>query len=139
MDPCQYLLRTSPDVLNKKTKVLDFKTDKKCFIKINIELRPQEIWILDKDPFSWEKKSDPHHWLLAYEISSITQSNIPIQNRLRFAMVNSIYIHLGLKICINLFHQTKSIPFIFNDSFFIYKIKFLTSTIKTFKKVAQVV
>ena len=34
------------DVLNKKTKVLDiFNTDKKCFMQINIESSPSEIWI----------------------------------------------------------------------------------------------
>ena len=39
MDPCLYYY--SPDVLKKKTKVLDiFNTD-----KINIETSPTEIWI----------------------------------------------------------------------------------------------
>ena len=39
-------LEYSPDVLKEKTKVLDnLSTDKKCFIKINIELIPPEIWI----------------------------------------------------------------------------------------------
>ena len=46
MNPCLYFLEYSPDVLKKKTKVLDiFNADKKCFIKDNIELSPQEIWI----------------------------------------------------------------------------------------------
>ena len=45
-DPCWYLLESSPDVLKKKTRVLDmFNMDKKCFIKIDRELCPQEIWI----------------------------------------------------------------------------------------------
>jgi hypothetical protein len=46
MDPCLYFFEYSPDVLKKKTKVLDiFNTDKKCFMKINIETSPLEIWI----------------------------------------------------------------------------------------------
>ena len=45
-DPCLYFFEYSPEVLKKKTKVLDiFNTDKKCLIENNIELRPQEIWI----------------------------------------------------------------------------------------------
>jgi hypothetical protein len=45
-DPCLYFFEFSPDVLKKKTKVLDiFDTDKKYFIKINIESSPPEIWI----------------------------------------------------------------------------------------------
>ena len=37
-DPCPYLVKYSLDILKKKTKVLDiFYTDKKCFIKNNIE------------------------------------------------------------------------------------------------------
>ena len=45
-DPCLYFIDYSPDVLKKKTKCLDvFNKDKKCFIKINIESSPQEIWI----------------------------------------------------------------------------------------------
>ena len=45
-DPCLYFFEYSPDVLKKKTKVLDiFNTDKKCFMKINIESSPPEIWI----------------------------------------------------------------------------------------------
>ena len=45
-DPCQYLFEYSPGVLKKKTIVLDiFDKDKKCFMKINIETRPPEIWI----------------------------------------------------------------------------------------------
>ena len=36
----------SPDVLKKKTRILDiFNTDKKCFIKISIESSPREILI----------------------------------------------------------------------------------------------
>ena len=45
-DPCPYFFEYSPDVLKKKTKVLDiFNTDKKWFMKINIEQSPPEIWI----------------------------------------------------------------------------------------------
>ena len=45
-DPCLYLVKYSSDFLKKKTKVLDiFDTDKNCFIKINIESSPPEIWI----------------------------------------------------------------------------------------------
>ena len=45
-DPCLYFFEYSPDVLKKKTKVLDiFNTDKKCFMKINIESSPPEIRI----------------------------------------------------------------------------------------------
>ena len=45
-DPCPYLVKYPLGVLQKKTKVLDiFNTDKKCFIKINIESNPPEIWI----------------------------------------------------------------------------------------------
>ena len=45
-DPCLYFFEFSPDVLKKKTKVLDiFNTDKKCFIRINIESSPPKIWI----------------------------------------------------------------------------------------------
>jgi hypothetical protein len=42
-----YFFEDSPDVLKKKTKVLDiFNTDKKCFMHINhIESSPPEIWI----------------------------------------------------------------------------------------------
>jgi hypothetical protein len=37
-DSCLYFFDYSPDDLKKKTKVLDnFNTDKKCFMKINIE------------------------------------------------------------------------------------------------------
>ena len=43
---CLYFFEYSSDVLKKKKKVLDIlKTDKKCFIKINIESSPPEIWI----------------------------------------------------------------------------------------------
>ena len=46
MDPCLYFVEYSPDVLKNKTKVVDiFITDKKGFMKINIELSPPEIWI----------------------------------------------------------------------------------------------
>ena len=45
-DPCPYPVKYSLYVLKKKTKVLDiFNMDKKCFIKINIESCPPEIWI----------------------------------------------------------------------------------------------
>ena len=45
-DHCQYLIKCSLEVLQKKTKVLDiFDTDKKYFMKINIESNPPEIWI----------------------------------------------------------------------------------------------
>ena len=41
-DPFLY----SPDVLKNKTKVLDsFNADKKCLMKINVELGPPEIWM----------------------------------------------------------------------------------------------
>ena len=53
----RYEIEYSPDVLKKKTKVLViFNTDIKCFMKINIELSPPEIWIRfhKTDP-------DPHH------------------------------------------------------------------------------
>ena len=41
-----YLFEYSPDVLYKKTEVLDiFNTDKKCFMEINIESSPPTIWI----------------------------------------------------------------------------------------------
>ena len=44
MDPCLCLDKYSLDVIKKKTKVLDiFNTDKKCFIKNNIDSSPQEI------------------------------------------------------------------------------------------------
>ena len=47
MDPCLYFFEYSPDVLQKKTKVLDiFDTDKKCLMKINIESSPPELWIM---------------------------------------------------------------------------------------------
>ena len=46
MNACPY----SPDVLKKKTKVVDISnTNKKCFMIINIESSPPEM---DKDPFS---------------------------------------------------------------------------------------
>ena len=45
-DNCPYLVRYSLDVLKKNTKVLDiFNLDKKCFMRINIESSPSEIWI----------------------------------------------------------------------------------------------
>ena len=49
-----YLVKYSFDILKKKTKVLDiFNTDKKCFMKINIESSPPEIWIRIRfEPFS---------------------------------------------------------------------------------------
>ena len=44
--PYPYLVIYSPDVLKKKTKVLDISnTNKKCFVQINIESSPQETWI----------------------------------------------------------------------------------------------
>ena len=44
LDPCPYLVKYY--VLKMKTKVLDnFKTDKKCFMKIDIESSLPEIWI----------------------------------------------------------------------------------------------
>ena len=46
INPCLYFFEYSPEVLKKKTKVLNkFNTDKQCFIQINIELSPPEIWI----------------------------------------------------------------------------------------------
>ena len=43
-DPCQYFFEYSPDVLKKKTIVVDiFYTNKKWFIKINIKSSPPEI------------------------------------------------------------------------------------------------
>ena len=45
-DLCLYFFKYSPDVLKKKTKVLDIlNTNKKCFMKINIEPSSPEIWI----------------------------------------------------------------------------------------------
>ena len=45
-NPCLYFFEYSPDIPKNKTKVLDiFNTDKKCFMKINIESSPPEIWI----------------------------------------------------------------------------------------------
>ena len=50
-DPCLYFFEYSPDVLKKKTKLLDiFNTDKKCFIK-NLYRNKSSI-DMDKDPFS---------------------------------------------------------------------------------------
>ena len=50
-DPCLYFFEYSPDVLKKKTKVFDvFNTDKKCFMKINRESSPPEIWIIIVSP-----------------------------------------------------------------------------------------
>ena len=46
MDPYPNLVKYSPDVLEQKTKVFGvINTDKTCFIKINVESSPQEIWI----------------------------------------------------------------------------------------------
>ena len=55
-DPYPNLVKYSPYLLKKKTKVLDIiNTDKTCFIKINIEPSPQELWIrirfLEKNGF----------------------------------------------------------------------------------------
>ena len=45
-DPCPYLVQYYLDVLKKKTKVLYIlNTNKKCFMKINIESRTLEIWL----------------------------------------------------------------------------------------------
>ena len=45
-NPFPYLVKCTLYFLKKKTKVLDsFNTDKKCFIKKNIESSLQEIWI----------------------------------------------------------------------------------------------
>ena len=45
-DPCLYFFKYSPEVIEKKTKVLDiFNTRKKYFMKINIESSPPEKWI----------------------------------------------------------------------------------------------
>ena len=44
-DPCLYLFKYSPDVLKKEKVLYIFNTDKKCFIKMNIELSLPEIWI----------------------------------------------------------------------------------------------
>ena len=45
-DPYLYLVKYLFDVLKKKTKILEiFNADKICIIKINLESRPQEIWI----------------------------------------------------------------------------------------------
>jgi hypothetical protein len=51
-DPCLYFIKYSPDVLKKKTKVIDiFTKNKKYFMKINIESRIYSRDI-DKDPRS---------------------------------------------------------------------------------------
>ena len=51
-DPCPYFFEYSPDVLRKKTGVLDiFNTDKKCFIRITT-YRIKSSGDMDKDPFS---------------------------------------------------------------------------------------
>ena len=50
-DPCLYFIEYSLDVLKKKPKGLDiFNTDKKCFMKINVESSPPEIWIRIRFP-----------------------------------------------------------------------------------------
>ena len=57
-DPYSNIVKYSPDVLKKKTKVLDiFNTDKKCLININVESSPREIWIRIR----FLEKTDPHH------------------------------------------------------------------------------
>ena len=56
-DPYPNLVKYSPDVLKKKTKVLDIiNTNKTCFIKISVESRYGlgSVFL---------KKKDPHHWL----------------------------------------------------------------------------
>ena len=46
MDPYPNLVKYSPKVLKKKTKVLEIiYTDKTCFIQIYVESSPQEKWI----------------------------------------------------------------------------------------------
>ena len=43
-DPCLHFFEYSPDVLKKKTKVLDmFNTDKKCFMNISIKTGSPEL------------------------------------------------------------------------------------------------
>ena len=43
-DPCLCFFEYSPEFLKRKIKVLDiFNTDKKCFMKINIESSPSDI------------------------------------------------------------------------------------------------
>ena len=42
-NPCLCFFEYSPDVI-KENKYI-FNTDKKCLMKINIELSPPEIWI----------------------------------------------------------------------------------------------
>ena len=61
MDP--NLIKYSPDVLKKNTKFLDIiNTNKICFIKINVH-RIKSSGDMDKDTFSWRKKTDPYHCL----------------------------------------------------------------------------
>ena len=57
-DPYLYFFEYSPDVPKKKTKVLDIvNTNKKCFLKINIESSPKEIWKMIRFFIS----TDSHH------------------------------------------------------------------------------
>ena len=78
---CLYFFEYSPDFLKEKTKTLDiFNTDKKCFIKINIESSPPEIWIRIR-PFSWNQRisitahntylccKNRHHNILSYKFT----------------------------------------------------------------------
>ena len=45
-DPYPNLVKYSSDVIEQKTKVFGvINTDKTCFIEINVESSPQEIWI----------------------------------------------------------------------------------------------
>ena len=60
-DPYPILVKYSPDVLKKKTKVLNIiNKDKTRFIKNNVESSPQEIWNWIRIIFL-KKKTDPHH------------------------------------------------------------------------------
>ena len=43
-DHCLYFFEYSLDALKKKKALDIFNTDKKCFLKINIETSPPEIW-----------------------------------------------------------------------------------------------
>ena len=53
-DPCLYFFEYSPDVLKKKTKVLDISnTDKKCLKKY---YKIKSSGDMDKDPFSWNQQ-----------------------------------------------------------------------------------
>ena len=65
-DPCQCpnLVKDSPVVLKKKTKVLYiFDTDQKCYLKINVETSPQVVWI--RIHFL-EKNGSPSLYIILY-------------------------------------------------------------------------